>query len=683
MVMAMLGFCIVPAMAGEGGKQMFLTEKDIMGVVGQMHAKFGVKEKQRYETTLPQMARLWTEKDGTAEDFAKFCSEHFMTGKDLDGLFERCEYKLEQINGHMLALFTQLRLETDETRGKLLPVDHLFSVWNPSAHVTDDLFQNKLAFVVLLNFPIYTLEDLIEQGGKWSRRKWAEVRLAQRFAYRVPAEVSQQNLRADAEAEAYIADYNIVMDRVVDRDGKSLFRKGLKLISHWGLRDEIKAQYVDKQNLEKQEVIHTIMERIIRQEIPQVVIDNPKVSWDPVANTVDGKKAEREQDVRFQHLLDVFRARKLKDPYYPRMPTHIDRRFKIHREIPEKEFVGLLESVLKAPVSKPLGLLIEKRLGRKLRPFDIWYDFKAGGRFNEEDLDKVVKRRYPNLESFQQDIPVILAGLGFDRQTAAFLSDRIEIDPARGSGHALGPQMRTEKAHLRTRVPADGMNYKGFNIAMHELGHNVEQIFSLYRVDHTLLEGVPNNAFTEGFAFVFQARDLDVLGLSKPDPQTESLKALHTFWATREMAGVGIVDIKVWHWMYDHPKATPVELRDAVIQIAGDVWNEHYADIFGIKDSPLLAIYSHMINAALYLPDYTLGHLIAFQVENYFKTHELAREMERMCKLGNISPNLWMQQAVGKPISAKPMIQAAQKALKFVKSANQGAISGLRLETGT
>ena len=35
-------------------------------------------------------------------------------------------------------------------------------------------------------------------------------------------------------------------------------------------------------------------------------------------------------------------------------------------------------------------------------------------------------------------------------------------------------------------------------------------------IDHTLLQGVPNNAFTEALAFVFQARDLELLGLSKP-----------------------------------------------------------------------------------------------------------------------------------------------------------------------
>jgi len=33
-------------------------------------------------------------------------------------------------------------------------------------------------------------------------------------------------------------------------------------------------------------------------------------------------------------------------------------------------------------------------------------------------------------------------------------------------------------------------------------------VFSLSAIDHTLLQGVPNTAFTEALAFVFQHKDL-------------------------------------------------------------------------------------------------------------------------------------------------------------------------------
>jgi hypothetical protein len=651
-----------------GGQNMVPSEQDVMAAIGQVQAKVGAGHKARIETGVRQVARLWMPADGDAAEFVKFCTGNFVVGPALDALFERWQRKSEAIAGAYNSLSVELRLEMDEDRGALQPIDMLFAQWNPAAHLLDDLFSSKLAFVALLNFPAPALEEMLAKSGKWSRRDWAEARAAQGVSHRVPAQVLQKVTEAYTAAENYIANYNICMDHVVGPDGKPMFREGLKLISHWGLRDELKALYSDRANLPKQEMIQTIMDRIIHQQIPVGAIDQCKVFWDPRANTLDGKPVEREPDTRFAHLLRVFHAEQLQDPFYPDAPSHIDRRFRLMREMPETEVEALLASVLKAPEGKRIAGLIEKRLGRKLQPFDIWYDgFKARGSMDERKLDEAVAKRYPSVEAFQAAIPDILGKLGFDPATAQFLGGLIEVDPARGAGHAWGPKMRGEKAHLRTRVPPGGMDYKGFNIAMHELGHNVEQVFTLNRVDHTLLEGVPNTAFTEGFAFVFQARDLDVLGLSRPDPKQAASEIVDDFWMTREIAGVGLVDMRVWRWLYAHPEASPAELRAAVVQSAKDVWNEFFAEAFGVKDSPILAIYSHMIAYGLYLPDYPLGHIIAFQVEDYFKTHPLGQDMERMCKQGRITPNAWMQGAVGQPISSQPLIRAAAKALEVVR----------------
>ncbi len=77
---------------------------------------------------------------------------------------------------------------------------------------------------------------------------------------------------------------------------------------------------------------------------------------------------------------------------------------------------------------------------------------------------------------------------------------------------------------------------------------------------------MPNTAFTEALAFVFQARDLELLGLAGPDPQAETLRVLDDFWKTREIAGVALVDMAAWHWLYEHPDATPAQLREAVVR---------------------------------------------------------------------------------------------------------------------
>jgi hypothetical protein len=258
----------------------------------------------------------------------------------------------------------------------------------------------------------------------------------------------------------------------------------------------------------------------------------------------------------------------------------------------------------------------------------------------------------------------MLVKLGFSQERAATLAANIVVDPARGSGHAMGAARRDDKAHLRTRVEKDGMNYKGFNIAVHEMGHNVEQTFSLNMIDHTLLQGVPNNAFTEALAFVFQGNDLELLGLSKPTAETRAMKTLNDFWSCYEISGVALVDMGVWHWMYDHPDATPSELKMATIAIAKEVWNRYYSGVFGTRDAVLLAVYSHMIDSTLYLPDYPVGYMIAFQIEQRMeKAGAIGPEFERMATVGNIAPDLWMKKATGAPVGADALLAATRSAL--------------------
>jgi len=159
----------------------------------------------------------------------------------------------------------------------------------------------------------------------------------------------------------------------------------------------------------------------------------------------------------------------------------------------------------------------------------------------------------------------------------------------------MGAVRREDKAHLRTRVGASGMDYKGYNIAVHEFGHNVEQTFSLAGIDRWSLAGVPNSAFTEALAMIFQDRDLEVLGVAPPS-DARDVEALGALWAAYEIGGVALVDAKAWHWMYDHSEATPAQLREAVLASARDVWNRFYAPVFGQKDVEILAIYSHMVS---------------------------------------------------------------------------------------
>ncbi len=649
----------------------FINDETIEKTKAELLKKYGEEERFRIERGVEQTAKLWREEDGSAADFEKFCEKNFIADPDkLDSLFSRLEANFETIYGHFNKISLDLLRPLHLSYYEILPIDYLFGAWSPSAHLEDDFFKNKIAFHILLNFPRYSLEEKSELADKWTRKQWAFARVGDMFSSRVPAELNQKVSEALTKADAYISSYNIYMGNLVDDSGKTLFPKDLKLISHWGLRDELKSHYAEgEKGFAKQKIIYEVMKRIIYQEIPRCVINSDKYLWNPYKNEIYNKTGSEncspEPNVRYKILLDNFKALKAIDPYNPSYPTYIKRKFEEEFEIPlnfvEKLFVDFISS----PEMKQIGEIIKRRLGRELKPWDIWYDgFKARASMDESRLTKLTRSRYPNAEAFKRDMPNILGKLGFDKMKAKFIASRVEVDPARGSGHAWGADMKSENAHLRTRVGSKGMDYKGFNIAMHEFGHNVEQTISLQNVDYYFLRGVPNTAFTEAWAFVFQEKDLDVLGIKNKDPKAEASSVLDDAWSTYEIMGVSLVDIGVWKWMYKHPNATPAELKEEVIKIAKDVWNKYYAPVIGVKDSPILAIYSHMIDNPLYLSAYPIGYLIKFQLKNYIKGKSLGREMTRICSLGKLIPMYWLKLAVGQELSDGPMLSAAKKAIE-------------------
>ena len=690
-IAAALVGALMLGLAAEGGPSEAMKQT-IDRLQTELAQKYGEAERPRIERALQQASGYWRKEDGDEKAFEQVVRTYFSADSVArNAFFKRMEKCLESLNGHMTEISRDFRWQTDLDLGEIYPFDEILAGYNPSAHFIDDFFQNKLAFAVLLNFPLTTLKERLELGPNWTRRQWAEARLAETFSKRVPAEVNLEITQAGAEADRYIAQYNIWMRHVVDPKGTRLFPPKMRLLSHWNLRDQVKADYSEGKNgFARQQQVAAVMDRIVTQTIPAVVVDNPYVDWDPVANTVkaslerDSDKAAPidqkvtnapEPDTRYAMLLKTYQAARKVDPYSPTAPTLIARRFDEDRQIPEERVKAMLVEVLTSPLAPKVAAIVQSRLGRPLEPFDVWYNgFRPRGEYTEEQLDAITKKKYPTAQAFQEDIPNILVQLGFTKDRADYVAAHIVVDPARGSGHAQGAGRRGDKSHLRTRVEPDGMNYKGYNIAIHELGHNVEQTFSLNDIDSTLLQGVPNTAFTEALAFVFQAHDLELLGLAKPDAQAQALKTLNDYWATFEIAGVALVDMAVWHWMYDHPNATPAELKAATLQICKDTWNTYYAPIFKKKDVVYtLGIYSHMIDGFLYLPDYPIGHLIAFQIERQIekagekeKTPTLGKEFERMAKAGNIAPDIWMTQATGSPVGSQALLAATEKALTVV-----------------
>ncbi len=668
-----MGFshCKPPGKKDQNDQKMSsITQETSSKAIAALVKTFGDVNKARIEKGVEQAAALWTREDGSNEDFEKFCTENFVADPaERKTLFERISLNLESLWGNYNQVSVELKRPLHLDQGEVLPIDEMFGAYEPSAHMIDDFFANKIAFVTVLNFPFYSLEEKNKLGNQWSRSEWAYARLGDLFISRVPAELLLKSAEAATNSDTYISDYNIYMGNLLDQKGKTHFPADMKLISHWGLRDELKANYGQgEEGLLKQQMIYEVMKRIIQQDIPDSVINHPGLQWNPYTNKVfrDGQEvtSPAEPDTRYAFLLGNFNALKEIDAYSPHYPTYIKRKFEQEMEIPQEEVEKLFTDFVSSPQVKKVAVLISQRLNRKLQPFDIWYDgFKARSSIGAGELDKKTKAKYPTREAFEKDLPNILKKLGFKDQIAAYICDKIAVDASRGAGHAWGAMMKSDKARLRTRIQADGMDYKGYNIAIHEFGHNVEQTISLFDVDYYMLNGVPNTAFTEALAFIFQKRDLELLGIPNDDPDKWNYQAIDNFWSCYEIMGVSLVDMRVWKWMYENPKATPAELKAAVIRIATEVWNQYYAEVFGVKDQPILAIYSHMIDAPLYLSAYPIGHLIEFQLEEQIKGKNFADEVHRIYKSGRLSPEFWMKNAVGGKLSITPMLKATDEAL--------------------
>ena len=654
--------------------ELFITQKNVNQVIAALAENATEQELFRIERGAKQVANLWRHEDGTAQDYEAFCTNNFIADSaSLAQLFNKLQRNFEIFNGYFHRINLKLKEPLHLAGPDIEPIDMMFGGYNVSSHFNDDMYSTKIAFITALNFPFYSLEEKTALGSDWSRQEWAYARMGDRFISRVPAALQQEASRTLTNADAYISDYNIYMGQLVNKEGKKLFPQEMKLITHWGLRDELKSNYADTENgLEKQRMVYQVMKRIVDQTIPQEVINSGTYAWHLESNKLyaDGEEVAStpEYDKRYEVLLKNFQVMKQLDPYSVHYPTQMARSFDARMEVPQKDVEQLFTNLVSSPMVKEVAAFIESRLGRPLEPFDIWYNgFKSGKGIAEDKLTALTSEKYPHEAALEADLPRMLHALGWTEEKANQITSLITVDASRGAGHAWGAGMRNDKAHLRTRIGEGGMDYKGYNIAVHEFGHNVEQTITLNDIDYYMLRGVPNTAFTEAIAFLFQKRDLELLGLQETNPHEEHYLALANFWSSFEIMGVSLVDIQVWEWMYANPDATPVQLKEAVMTIAKDVWNTYYADVLGGKDETLLGIYSHMIDNPLYLPNYPMGHLVDFQIEQQVRGKNMANEVERMLLQGSIIPQQWMKGAVGQEISIEPLLKATKFALETLR----------------
>jgi hypothetical protein len=642
-------------------------ETSLEKITQQLVDRHGEAARERIESGLERCASLWHPVDGDETAFETFCLDHFIASDDdLERLERRLETAIVQVRGHLYEMRRNLRRWADLRGDELANVDELLATFDPAPDLSEQLYTQKLAHLALLNLERPTLDSMLAEGDDWSTDDWARTRIARFFGARVPKEVADKARALGFKASQWVSNFHVPVGTMVDANGKRWFESDRKLVAHWLIREELKGGYNDADGLDKQRAMAWILARHIDGTIPRAVMDQTSTEdWDPAANTIGGgDPGELVGLERYEHwMMQVEVAREL-DAHHPEHPTAIARKCELQREIPESDVERVLVELLSADARRDLAGMMRTRLGRDLEAHDIYFDDLFESRENAE-LDAAVKARFADEKAFEAKLPEVLRGLGFEDELADFLGTHVRVEIAKGAGHAMRPMLRQYDAWLRTSRLKDQLGWDGFDTAMHELGHNLEQLCSCYFAPRTILEGVPNTACTEAFAFLYQSLAKRVLGIEN---EAEAERSFHentasTMLMACQIAGPSLMELRTWRWLYENPDADAEALRETVLRISGEVWSEFFEVDFGPDPYHILGAYQHMVAHPLYLPDYAIGQMISHQVRAHVRTRDVAEETKRICAIGCLTPSAWMKQAVGGAISPRPLIEDTARAL--------------------
>jgi hypothetical protein len=616
------------------------------------------------------VAGLWRESDGSEEDFVHFCVANFMSDSERDRNLELVMENLRVLQGYSSIIrsrFTEYSSFTDRDE---MPPDTFFRNAIPSS----DPWKSKLAFFLQLNYPNISPEEVMNKGGSWGREKWAQARVGDWYAFRSPDDFQVPYREEASRFSRHINAYFLRMGQLLSNGEASPFPEGFMLNCHHGLRDNIKEDYTRENGYERQLLTGQVIERVVKGDIPAEFLSDENTWWDPlrqelyrmeqgalipVAYTPEGIK-------RYEGFTWAVRNRQAEDRLFDDQSTAMDRTFR-RSQLSREQVEDMLRSLLGSEEFRQTGELVGKKLGRSLQPFDIWYSgFQAQSRYPANKLDSIVRSRYKKPGDLQRDLPEIFRRLGFSPGEADWLGTSIQIRPVITGGYASRPPIPGYPALFTAPFPENGLDYKGFRIAMHELGHVTEMLYSQREADYSILEGVPTGAITEGVAEYFAYRNITALGLDEgSQEEIRHLQALASFWYNVDMGGQALTEIEVWKWMSANPDAGPEQVMEAMLEISRSVWNEYFAPVFGIRDQHILSIYNHMITGSLYLYNYFIGNVVMFQLYEGLRNESLETGLARACGEGNTLPDLWMNKAVGKNISIQPLLRATGEAVEF------------------
>ena len=160
-----LVFIFVCCVLNAQQEKLFISEAIKSKVIDELSSKFPLNKEQISRGVI-QVANFWKEEDGDAEEFEKFCNDNFISDPImLESYFNKISAAFESIYGHYNAMMLELRQTVDLDLGEVLPVDLMFASYDASSHLSEDFYKNKMAFIILLNFPSYFQCSIVRVFG--------------------------------------------------------------------------------------------------------------------------------------------------------------------------------------------------------------------------------------------------------------------------------------------------------------------------------------------------------------------------------------------------------------------------------------------------------------------------------------------------------------------------------------
>lgn len=662
----------VPIFLSAQANEQFISNETTDRAISALVTRYG--ENERIHRGVISMAEIWEKSDGSQDEFVDFAVKYYVADEDsLYGLALDLSNRFQLISGYASKVNRIFKTPLNEDTGEITPVEMLFADYNFAPNVRKSYFASKAAFLTILNFPKYSDEEKVKNGAAWSDREWGYVMLGDMFGKNVKNTAGRDYAKLDTllmkqipgQFRVYANNSTVELSSLLDKKGRRIFDDDIQLLFHWKMRDEIKMYYAssDPDKLDKQRTIYQAMTRFIDQTIPQQAIQGKGFTWNPYSNELskDGKVVENESagNRRYGYIRNHFIDRYNQQPD---SALYFDGYYAQYG-LTAREVEEMFVMVLSSPLAKEVGRMIRKKEKRPLETFDLWYTgFNPRSEFETSVLDSIVKSRYPDPAALQEDIPAILVKLGFPAAEAELYGDRIQVDRARANGHSAGAALKGDKANLRTNFREDGLDFGGYQTAMHELGHSVQQTISTYLIDMFASKGLPNSGIVESAAVLFEHHTWDTM-FEEISPSMQASIAIDNFWNSYQMMGPALCELRAWQWMYHKKNFSIEELRNQYVEIAKDIWNEFYAPVFKVKDQLMPAVYNHPVNNPLYLSSYAMAHLIHIQIEDYIGGKDFHKEVLRIFGQGNKAPDEWMHRAVGASLSAEPLLRHTEKAL--------------------